>query len=82
MGDPEDSKQSLRELEMYGGQANVFAYEIRRWLGSLWQGPRLAFTVAVLASIIAAGYRLAAIPLPPPEAGATAAPRPPEDDSG
>lgn len=65
LGNMEDSKQSLRQLEMYGGQANVFAYEIRRWFGSLWQGNRLAITVAVLSAILAAGCRLAAIPLPP-----------------
>jgi hypothetical protein len=82
LGNPEDNKQSLRELEMYGGQANVFAYEIRHWLGSLWQGPRLAFTVAVLAAIVAAGCRLAAIPLPTHEAGGAAGAGSPEDDSG
>jgi hypothetical protein len=83
LGNPEDNKQSLRELEMYGGQANVFAYEIRHWLGSLWQGPRLAFTVAVLAAIVAGGCRLAAIPLPSHEAGGTGGRHgPSEEDSG
>ncbi len=75
LGSMEDSKQSLRQLQMYGGQANVFAYEIRQWIGSLWQGPRLAVTVAVLAAIAAGGCRLAAIPLPPME-GEAAAPEP------
>lgn len=66
LGSMEDSKQSLRELQMYGGQANVFAYEIRQWVGSLWQGTRLAVTVAVLAAIAAGACRFVAIPLPPP----------------
>jgi hypothetical protein len=51
---------------MYGGQANVFAYEIRQWVGSLWQGTRPAVTGAVLVAIAAGGCRLAAILLPPP----------------
>jgi hypothetical protein len=66
LGSMEDSKQSLRELQMYGGEANVFAYEITQWFGRLWQGTRLAFTVAVLAAIAAYGCRFAATPLPPP----------------
>jgi hypothetical protein len=78
LGDMEDSKQSLRELEMYGGKANVFAYEIRQGFASLWHGTRLAFTVVVLAAIVAAGCRLAAIPLPPLEADT--APESTEDD--
>ncbi|HEV7507645.1 MAG TPA: hypothetical protein VGS07_22365 [Thermoanaerobaculia bacterium] len=66
LGSIEDSKRSLRQLQMYGGEANVFAYEIRQWFGSLWQGTRLAVTVAVLATIAAGGCRFVAIPLPPP----------------
>ncbi len=80
LGNMEDSKQSLRQLEMYGGQANVFAYELRRWFGGLWQGTSLAITVAFLATILAAGCRLAAIPLPPPEGDA--APKPNPNDPG
>lgn len=67
LGSMEDSKQTLRQLQMYGGEANVFAYEVREWFGSLWQGTRLAVTVAVLAAIAAGGCRFVAVPLPPPE---------------
>jgi hypothetical protein len=67
LGSVEDSKQSLRELQMYGGQASVLASEIRQWVGSLWHGTRLAVTVAVLAAIAAGACRFVAVPLPPPE---------------
>jgi hypothetical protein len=67
LGSPEDSKQSLRDLQMYGGQAGVLADEIRQWFGSLWHGTRLAVTVAVLAAIAARACRFVAVPLPPLE---------------
>lgn len=67
LGGVEDSKQSLRELQMYGGQASVLASEIRQWFGSLWHGTRLAVTVAVLAVLAAGACRFVAVPLPPPE---------------
>ncbi|HEV3077031.1 MAG TPA: hypothetical protein VHB47_21590 [Thermoanaerobaculia bacterium] len=63
--DLEDSKVYLRQLELYGGKANVLAVELRQWFDGLWHGRSLAFTVAVLAALVAAGFRLAAIPLPP-----------------
>jgi hypothetical protein len=43
---PEYSKQYLRALELYGGQANVLAYEIREWFVGLWHGKSLAYIVA------------------------------------
>jgi hypothetical protein len=67
--DPEDSKVYLRQLELYGGKANVLAVELRQWFDGLWHGRSLAFTVAVLAALVAAGFRLAAIPLPPLDDG-------------
>ncbi len=62
LGSMEDSKQSLRQLQMYGGEANVFAYQVREWFGSLWHGTRLAVTVAVLAAIAAGCCRFVAVP--------------------
>jgi hypothetical protein len=50
---PEDSKAYQRELERFGGKANVLAAELNRWFASLWHGRTLAFTVACL-SIAAA----------------------------
>ncbi len=67
LGSLEDGKQSLRELQTYGGQADVIASEVRQWFGSLWQGTRLAVTVAVLAAIAAGACRFVAVPLPPLE---------------
>jgi len=69
--DPEDSKQYLREMELYGGKANVLGAELRQWFDGLWHGRSLAFTVAVLAALLAGGFRLAAIPLPPLDEGDT-----------
>jgi hypothetical protein len=46
--DPLDSKKGLRELEVYGGQANVFSVEIQQWFSSLWHGRTLGVTVGVL----------------------------------
>src|ERR1700680_5014027 len=64
--DPEDSKVYLRQLELYGGKANVLAVELRQWFDGLWHGRSLAFTVAVLAALAGAGFRLAPLPPPPP----------------
>ena len=49
---PEDSKKYLRDLELYGGKANVLAYEFREWFVGLWHGKSLAFTVACITIII------------------------------
>ncbi len=43
---PEDSKQYLRDLELYGGKANVLADQFRRWFTGLWQGKSLALIIA------------------------------------
>lgn len=56
--DPEDTKQYLRQMQMYGGNANVLASELREWFASLWHGERLAFTVAFLTLMTAAAYWL------------------------
>ncbi|MFN2632945.1 MAG: hypothetical protein ABR610_05965 [Thermoanaerobaculia bacterium] len=45
--DPNDSRQYLRQMQVYGGTANVVATDIREWIGSLGHGKRLAATVAV-----------------------------------
>lgn len=56
LGDPEDSKRYLREMEVYGGTANVLASELREWFEGLWHGERLAYTIASLAVLSAGGY--------------------------
>ncbi len=57
---PEDSKKYLRDLELYGGKANVLADEFRRWFIGLWQGKSLAFTVGSIAVFISIGFFYAA----------------------
>ena len=57
---PEDSKKYLRDLELYGGKANVLLDEFRRWFIGLWRGKSLAFTVACITVIISFGFFYAA----------------------
>lgn len=61
LGDPEDSKQYLREMQVYGGTANVLASELREWLDGLWHGKTLAFTVAVLTAVSAGAFRFVSV---------------------
>jgi len=62
---PEDSKQYLRSMELYGGKANVLADELRRWFVGLWHGKSLARIIAVLTILISLGLFYAAKHLPP-----------------
>ena len=71
--DPTDSKQYQRQMELYGGKANVLAADLMRWLGSLWHGRRLALTVACATVLVAGGVWLLADPLP--AEGAAGSPR-------
>lgn len=59
---PEDSKRYLNELERIGGKSAVVADELNRWFDSLWQGKRLAYTVALLAIAVALACFWAAQP--------------------
>jgi hypothetical protein len=61
---PEDSKQYLRQMEVYGGTANVLAGEARKWFEGLWHGRALAFTVACLSVLLAVVAFIALTPLP------------------
>ena len=61
---PEDSKKYLRDLEFYGGKANVLADEFRRGFVGLWHGKSLAFTVGCIAVLISFGVFYAANHLP------------------
>lgn len=46
---PGESKSDAFQAEQLGGAANVVASEFREWLGSLWHGRKLAYTLAFLA---------------------------------
>ena len=50
-----DSKRYRSDLERIGGKAAVFADDLNRWFEGLWQGRRLAWTVAVLSGVVALG---------------------------
>jgi hypothetical protein len=52
---PDDSKQYIRGLELYGGTANVLADDLRRWFDGLWHGKSLAYIVAFITIVISAG---------------------------
>jgi hypothetical protein len=70
--EPEDSRQYLREMEIYGGKANVLASELRRWFNGLWHGKRLTLTVACITALLASAFWLVAAQLPSDdEAGAS-----------
>lgn len=56
----EESKQSLRDLEVYGGTANVLAVEFMKWFRGLWQGRSLAATLACLTLLLSCGLFLIA----------------------
>jgi hypothetical protein len=53
---PEDSKKYLRDLELYGGKANVLITEFRLWFVGLWQGKSLAFTIAFITIFISLAF--------------------------
>ena len=52
---PEDSKKYLRDMELYGGKANVLVDEFRRWFVGLWHGESLAFTVGCITIFVSFG---------------------------
>jgi hypothetical protein len=58
--DPLDTKKYLRELELYGGKANVLSVEFRQWFSGLWHGRSLAATVAVLTVLFAFAFWIVA----------------------
>jgi hypothetical protein len=47
---PEDSKAYQRELERFGGKANVLAVEFTRWFAGLWRGRTLAYSLALISA--------------------------------
>jgi len=65
LGDPNDSKRYLREMEMVGGKANILTAQFREWVGGLFQGRSLALTVAILALLLAWAVWFFGMPLPP-----------------
>jgi len=64
---PEDSRAYLRNMELYGGKANVLADQLRRWFTGLWQGTSLAYTIASISALLSLGLFFAALRLPDEE---------------
>ena len=64
------SKRYQRDLERFGGKANVIFDELSRWFGSLWRGKRLGITLGWLSVVASLGLFLLArylYPEPGPE---------------
>lgn len=57
---PADSKAYQRELERFGGKANVLAAEFTEWFAGLWRGRRLAWTIGILSALVSLGLYLTA----------------------
>jgi hypothetical protein len=73
---PEHSKKFLHDMEVYGGKANVLMYKFRIWFLDLWQGKSLAYTIAFLSILTAAGVFYVGWIAPPTPPGDDQAPRP------
>jgi hypothetical protein len=49
-----DSSRELQQLERLGGKAAVQTFKFQRWVDSLWHGQRLAYTLLLLGTGVAA----------------------------
>lgn len=67
LGEPGESKMYVHDMVLYGGKTNMVMGEFSEWLGSLWHGKRLAFTVAAITLLLAAAFYYFFAPLPPDE---------------
>lgn len=62
--DIEGSRRSLRDLELYGGKANVLVAEFMAWFGGLWHGQSLAYTIASITVVISCALLYVALHWP------------------
>ncbi|HKB81721.1 MAG TPA: hypothetical protein VKD04_00795 [Burkholderiales bacterium] len=65
LGELGDSKMYVHDMLLYGGKANLLGSEFAEWLGTLWHGRRLAFTVACITLLLAGVFRYFGAPQPP-----------------
>lgn len=75
LNDLRAERKYRRELEVYGGKANVVSADFMEWFGGLWRGRALAGTVAVLTVAGTLVFRFVAthpFPEEPPEDGGPA----------
>jgi hypothetical protein len=61
----QDSKAYRREVERFGGKAALAFDDFNRWFAHLWQGKKLAKTVAWISVLLALGIYLFANALGP-----------------
>ncbi len=61
----EQTKQYERQIEEYGGTANLLASQLREWFAGLWHGSTLGLTIVVLSALAAVVAFLVLTPLPP-----------------
>ena len=61
---PEDSKMFLRDMELYGGKANIVAYKVRTWFIGLWHGKSLAVVIGCVTILASFGCYYAANHIP------------------
>ncbi len=54
------NKKYMHDLQLYGGNAAMLADRFNRWFFGLWHGTTLAYTVAVIALLLAFGFFVAA----------------------
>lgn len=59
-----ESKMYVHDMVLYGGKTNMVLGEFADWLGSLWHGTRLAFTVAALTALVAGAFWYFFSPIP------------------
>ena len=61
----QQTKQYQRQMEEYGGTANLLASQFRDWFSGLWHGRTLGITVFCLSVLLALAAFVALTPLPP-----------------
>jgi ABC-type Fe3+ transport system permease subunit len=49
------SQREMQQVERLGGRATVQTVQFDSWLGSLWHGQRLAWTLAILSLAVGGG---------------------------
>ncbi|HVY07666.1 MAG TPA: hypothetical protein VHB46_16950 [Burkholderiales bacterium] len=51
-----ESRAYVHDMLLYGGKTNMVLGELAEWIGSLWQGKRLAGTVAAITLLLAGAF--------------------------
>ncbi len=65
LGEPGESKMYTHDMVLYGGKTNMVLGELSQWLDGMWQGKRLALTIAVITLLAAGAFYYFFAPVPP-----------------